>query len=149
MEPIISTPTISPTQTPAPAQVSASISSTSASSAPAICSVCHQPILPSYYFCPNCGAKLNAAPLSTSPKAQAKLYAHSIILPMLCFFTASKWRGWQYFKSSDPKTKQIGLIACILITLSTILLVWYVVIWTQQEIQSQVNSINADMSAAG
>ena len=131
MEPIISTSTISPT-----------LSS-------AICPVCHQPILPSYYFCPNCGTKLNVAPLSTTPAAQAKLYAHSIILPFLCFFTASKWRGWQYFKSSDPKTKQIGLIGCILVTLSTVLLVWYSIIWTRQEIQSQVNSINADMSATG
>jgi hypothetical protein len=140
MEPIIS-PTISP--------VMDANSTVTASAVSAICPVCHQPILPSYYFCPNCGAKLNAAPLSTTSTAQAKLYAHSIILPLLCFFTASRWQGIRYFKSSDPKTKQIGLIACILITLSTILLVWYAIIWTQQEIQSQVNSINADMSAAG
>jgi len=125
------------------------ISISTLSPASVICPTCHQPVLPSYYFCPNCGAKLHSAPLLTTRAAQAKLYAHSIILPMLAFFTASKWHGWQYFKSSDPKTKQIGLIACILVTLSTVLLVWYTIIWTQQEIQSQVNSINADMSAAG
>jgi hypothetical protein len=146
MEPTISNQTISPVSVPAPAPVPAQILAPAFSG---ICQVCHQPVLPSYYFCPNCGAKLNAAPLSTTPMAQARLYAHSIILPVICFFTASKWQGIHYFKSSDPKTKKIGIIACILITLSTILLVWYAIIWTQQEIQSQVNSINADMSAAG
>jgi len=140
MEPTILTSPISPTPTPAP------VATLSASG---ICPVCHQPVLPQYYFCPNCGAKLNPVPLSTTRTAQAKLYAHSIILPMLAFFTASKWQGIHYFKSSDPKTKQIGLIACILVTLSTVLLVWYTIVWTQQEIASQVNSINADMSAAG
>lgn len=114
---------------------------------PAVCPICHQPVLPEYYFCPNCGAKLNVPPLSTSAGAQAWLYAFSIILPMICYLAVSKWQGYKYYKSPDPKTKQIGTIACLLLALSTVFTIWYAIVWTQQEIQSSVNSINADMSA--
>lgn len=111
------------------------------------CPVCHQPILPQYYFCPNCGAKLNSAPLSTTVKTQAWIYVFSIILPMLCFIFAGKWPGTKYYKSPDPKAKQIGIIAWTLLIFSTIVTVWLVIIWTQGMIQSSVNSINTDMSA--
>jgi hypothetical protein len=111
---------------------------------PNICSVCHQPILPQYYFCPNCGAKINSAPLSTTPLTQARIYAFSIILPMICFIFVTKWPGVKYFKSNDPKAKQIGQIAWVLVIVSTILTIFLVYTWTQQLIQSQINSINTD-----
>ena len=113
---------------------------------PRLCPVCHQAVMPEYYFCPNCGAKLNTPPLSTSLAAQIWLYAFSIILPMICFLAVSKWQGVAYYKSNDEKTKQIGMIACTLLALSTIFTVWYAIVWTRQEIQSSVNSINMDMS---
>ena len=110
-----------------------------------VCSVCHQPILPQYYFCPNCGAKLNSAPLSTTFATQAWIYALSIILPMTCFIFIKKWPGVKYFKSDDPKAKTIGQIAWFLIILSTIVTIWLVVVWTRKAIQSSINSINTDM----
>jgi len=109
-----------------------------------ICPVCHQPILPQYYFCPNCGAKLNEAPLSTAPATQAWIYVFSIILPMICFIFVKRWPGVKYFKSNDPKAKQIGEIAWALLILSTIITIWLVYVWTQQMIQSSINSINTD-----
>lgn len=114
-----------------------------------ICKTCHQPILPTYYFCPNCGTKVNTPPLSTSPLAQLGLYAFSIILPVICFLAVTKWQGVKYVKSADEKTRQIGIIACALLTISTICTIWYAIVWTRQEIQSSVNTINADMSASG
>src|ERR1035437_5706945 len=113
---------------------------------PAICPNCHQPILPTYYFCPNCGTKLHSAPLSTTVATQVWIYAFSIILPMICFIFVTRWPGVRYFKSSDPKAKQIGKIAWTLLILSTIVTIWLVVIWTQNYIQSTVNSINADFN---
>ena len=108
------------------------------------CPVCHQPILSQYYFCPNCGAKIKEAPLSTTLSSQILLYAHSIILPLICFITVSKWSGRKYFKSNDPKAKQIGMVAWGLLTISTIIVIWLAYIWTQQMIQAQLNAINVD-----
>lgn len=112
--------------------------------ASSICSVCHQPVFPQYYFCPNCGTKLNIAPLSTTTTTQAWIYGFSIILPMICFIFVTRWPGVKYFKSSDPKAKQIGQIAWALLILSTIVAIWLAVILTQKMIQSSIDSINTD-----
>jgi len=111
-----------------------------------VCPVCHQPVLAEYYFCPNCGAKLNSAPLSTTLATQAGIYAFSIILPMICFIFIKKWPGVKYYKSNDPKTKRIGQIAWLLLIVSTIVTIWLVIVWTRAAIQSSINSINTDMS---
>ena len=112
----------------------------------AVCPVCHQPIQPEYYFCPNCGTSLRQAPLSTSLSAQVKLYAFSIILPWILFIMVTKWKGLAYSKSKDPKERQIGIIAWVLIILSTIFTFWLAYVFTQQAIQSSISSINADLS---
>ena len=110
-----------------------------------VCSFCHQPLLPGWYFCPNCGTKVETAPLSTSVSTQIGIYAFSIILPLICFIFVTKWPGTKYAKSADPKAKQIGQIAWVLIVLSTLVTIWLAYIWTQEAIQSSLNSINADM----
>jgi hypothetical protein len=117
----------------------------SVSTVPNLCRVCHQPILPQYYFCPNCGAKVNEPPLSTTPGTQAWIYAFSIILPMICFIFVTKWPGMKYIKSEDPKAKRIGQIAWVLIILSTCITIWLAIILTQAMIQSSISSINTDM----
>ena len=114
-----------------------------------VCPYCHQPVLPTYYFCPNCGTKLTSAPLSTTPATQAWIYAFSAILPMILFIYVTKWPGITYYKSGDPKTKQIGTIAIAILAASTLLTIWLAYVWTTEAIQSSVNSINADMSAQG
>jgi predicted Na+-dependent transporter len=114
-----------------------------------ICPVCHQPVEPQWYFCPNCGAKINAAPLSTSVGTQAWIYFFSIILPMIAFIFVTRWPGVKYFKSNDPKTKQIGQIAWMLVIFSTIITVWVAIVWTQNYIKSTVDSINTDLSSYG
>lgn len=114
--------------------------------APLICPYCHQPVLPQFYYCPNCGNKLNSAQLSTTPLAQLGLYAFSIILPFIAFLAITKWQGLKYYRSKDPKTKSIGTVAWVLLILSTVVMFWLVYVWTMDAIQSTVNSINADMS---
>ena len=111
-----------------------------------ICLYCHQPILPTYYFCPNCGNKIKGTPLSTSVQTQLGLYAFSIILPLICFLFVTKWQGLKYLRSQDEKTKSIGYIACFLLAVSTVVTIWYAVVWTQQTIQQSVNDINTEMS---
>lgn len=111
-----------------------------------ICPACHQKVLPQYYFCPNCGAKIKEAPLSTTLSTQAWIYAFSIILPMICFIFVTRWPGTKYFKSEDPKAKMIGQIAWALLVLSTILAIYLAYVWTQDTIQSTLNSINTDFN---
>ncbi len=110
------------------------------------CPVCHQPILSQYYFCPNCGTRVNQPPLKTSAVAQAGLYAFSVVLPLIGFIFVTRWQGNKYFKSTDEKAHQIGQIAWALIVLSTIATIWAVTVWTQNYIKTTVDSINSDMS---
>lgn len=112
----------------------------------AACPVCHQPVLPSYYFCPNCGANLHPKPLSTSISTQLGIYAFSIILPMICFVAVTKWPGMKYYRSEDPKVKQIGAIAWILLVLSTLVTLYYAYYAVEQTIQDAQAQINQDMS---
>ena len=115
------------------------------STALVICSTCHQPILPTYYFCPNCGAKLNSAPLSTSIATQIGIYLFSLILPSLCFMFISHWPAVKYVKSKDPKAKRIGVVAWTLLLLSTLVTFWFIISWTIQTTQSLSNSISSDL----
>jgi hypothetical protein len=108
-------------------------------SMPLLCPQCHQPILPTYYFCPNCGKKLNEPGLSTTVGAQAWLYAFSIVLPIICFLAVTKWQGIKYAKSLDPKARQIGYAAIALLTISTIVTFWYAAVWINQQIQAGVS----------
>ena len=118
---------------------------------PNICAVCHQPILPSYYFCPNCGAKIDGkeTPLETTIGAQIKIYALSIILPMVLFLFYSKWHGIKYYKSTDPKAHRMGQIAWILIILSTIVTIWLAYISYVGMTQAIESSINSSMTSDG
>ena len=117
---------------------------------PAVCLVCHQPLLSSYYFCPNCGTKVGGkdTPLETTTEAQVKIYALSIFQPMILFLLYSKWHGIKYFKSKDPKTHQIGQIAWALLIMSTLFTIWLTYtsfVWLTQFIQKSVSSsIDAD-----
>ena len=108
---------------------------TNPNSAPMICPKCHQPVLPTAYFCSNCGEKLSEPPLSTTMGAKAWIYASSIILPMLCFLTVKYWPGFKYARSNDPSAKRIGYIAIALMLISTIVTFWLAAVVFQQMMQ--------------
>ncbi len=100
-----------------------------------ICPQCHQPVLPEYFFCPNCGKNLREPPLRTSVATQVGIYALSIIMPAIAFLAIKYWPGMKYLRSPDWKTKQIGIIASILMAVSTIAIVWWLIVWTEGLIQ--------------
>jgi len=109
-----------------------------------ICITCHQPIKIEYYFCPNCGKKIQEAPLPTSKEEQIKLYLFSIILPLFLFIGVGKWDGIKYLKSKDEKTKQIGIIACVLMAISLFIICYLAYIAQQAAIKSINDSITTD-----
>jgi DNA-directed RNA polymerase subunit RPC12/RpoP len=113
-----------------------------------VCSTCHQPILPQYYFCPNCGTKVNGkeVPLETNTTAQVKIYALSIIQPMVLFLFYTKWHGIKYFKSDDPKAHKIGQIAWALMIISTVVTVWLSCISYVAMTKAIESSLNSSMT---
>lgn len=84
-----------------------------------ICNTCHQPILPTYYFCPNCGAGLKEKPTPVSIALQIGIYAVSIFLPPLGFYP-----GYKYVIKKYGPARRVGIIAIVLTLLSTILTIW-------------------------
>jgi uncharacterized membrane protein YccF (DUF307 family) len=97
-----------------------------------LCTTCHQPLQSEYYFCPNCGTQAHQPPLSTSIQAQLALYGLSVVLPMFCFLFIGKWKALAYCKSQDPKARQIGIYACILLGIATIITIWVSVVEVQK-----------------
>ena len=91
-----------------------------------ICSVCHQPLLASYYFCPNCGHPVSSkeAPLDTTLSTKVIMYTLSVFQPMFLFIFYRFWHGIKYYKSTDPKAHNIGQAACAILAISTILNIW-------------------------
>jgi hypothetical protein len=68
---------------------------------------------------------------------------------MICFIFVTRWPGVKYFKSNDPKAKEIGQIAWALLIFSTVVTIWLAIVLTQEMIKSTTASINADMSDYG
>ena len=113
----------------------------------AICPMCHEPVLSTYYFCPNCGTKLEKEkPLSTSVLTQAWIYLFSLILPAIAFLAIKYWPGMQYLRSPDWTKKQIGIVAIILMAVSTIVLTWWGIVWFEGYVQSSTGGL---MGASG
>lgn len=112
---------------------------------PGVCPVCHLPVSPDFYFCPNCGAKVHEPPLSVSPLNQFLLYAFSIVLPMICYLAITKWQGITYLRSNDEKTRQVGVIACCLLVLSSFVTFYYAYVWTEEALQQANTEVNQEM----
>ena len=106
------------------------------------CPLCHLPVLEEWYFCPNCGTKLKEPPLSTKIGSQLSLYVMSIITPLFIFLTIGSWKGWKYFKSKDPRAKEIGIISIVIMALSTIMLIWLTIYFTEQSMKG-INSLTS------
>lgn len=112
-----------------------------------LCSYCHQPLKPEYYYCPNCGKAVHEPPLSITPLTQLGIYVFSIILPMICYLAITKWPGLKYYRSSDEKTKQVGAIAIILLVLSSFVTFYYAYVWTEEAIQQTTAQVNQELNA--
>ena len=107
-----------------------------------ICPRCHFVVKPEYYFCPNCGAKLTEPPIGVGLVDQLLLYAFSIILPWIAYLAITKWKGIKYLRAPSAQAKQIGLIALVLLVVSSIIMFWLTTMWVQGYIQQSLNSVN-------
>jgi len=83
------------------------------------CSVCHQEILETYYFCPNCGNNLKEAIAPVSVITQISLYILAILLPPL-----GLWPGIKYLMKKNRQAKTIGTVVIVLTIISIIVVTW-------------------------
>ncbi len=86
------------------------------------CPVCHITVPASFFFCPNCGASLRPSPPVVTLKQQISAYSVALFLPPF-----GLWYVWKYIRSSDPKTKKVGVVALTLTVISIIITIWTVV----------------------
>lgn len=107
-----------------------------------ICPQCHLPVSPEAYFCSNCGKALREKPLSVSIGTQIWIYLLSLILPSLAYLAISHWPGIKYVRSDNSAARRIGIIAILLLVISTIATFWIAIVWIQTSIQASMNSIN-------
>lgn len=100
------------------------------------CSKCELPVLPSFYFCPNCGKSLRPKPQSTSVGRQIGVYALSLLLPPL-----GLWPAIKYLRDKNPKAKIVGVIAAALTIVSIVGTVYY----TMEMFNTISQQLNAQM----
>ena len=107
-------------------------------SSPALCPVCHQPVPPNAYFCPNCGAPLRTKPPSVWQQLSA--YLVSFFLPPFGLAYSFK-----FLRQNDPIAKRAGWITIILTVVSLILTVWLSELFVNslsQSINQSLNQVN-------
>jgi hypothetical protein len=83
---------------------------------------------------------LKEPPLSTSVATQVGIYLFSLILPAIAFLAIKYWPGMKYLRSPDWEKKQIGIVAIILMAVSTIALVWWSIVWFEGFLAAQTAS---------
>jgi hypothetical protein len=93
------------------------------------CPFCHFPLSGTFYFCPNCGKRINEPPITIAK--QIGIYLISVFLPPL-----GLWPGIKYLFSKDQKTKRVGTIAIVLTILSTVITIWLTMAFLNQITQS-------------
>lgn len=84
-----------------------------------ICPVCNAEIQANFNFCPNCGKKFHEPDLKVPIGRQILVYFISIFFPPF-----GLGPGIKYFKSKNPSTQMVGIIAIVLTILSTAVAVW-------------------------
>ncbi len=109
--------------------------------ATAVCPQCHLPVLPEYYFCPNCGTNLRLPPLRTTIGAQVMIYLFSAALPWIAYLAITKWPGPRYMRSEDPRARAIGWVALGILVISSIVAIWLTTVWINQQISSALNDV--------
>jgi hypothetical protein len=86
------------------------------------CPKCYQPVTPTDYFCPKCGSKLRATPLSTSTGTLVLLAIKTLLLPPFGIL----W-GIRYLRQSDDRSKLVGWVVIIVTILETIWMTFYTI----------------------
>ncbi len=58
----------------------------------------------------------------------------------------TRWPGLKYYRSEDKKAKIIGIIAWVILIISTVITYWLAYIWTKSVVDGALNSASLDLS---
>jgi len=95
------------------------------------CPKCDFPVIPPFYFCPNCGKKLKDPPYKFNVFKVIGLLLVSVLLPPL-----GLWPGLKLIGNSDSRAQIVGWLAIILTAAVIIVTLWV-----------GVNFVNAQLRA--
>lgn len=101
------------------------------------CPACNFPVIPPFYFCPNCGKKLKDPPYKIEPLKILGLILLSVLLPPLGF-----WPGIKLLGNSDRRAQGIGILAIALTVISLVITVWYSIIFINAQVKSMQGQLN-------
>ena len=62
-------------------------------------------------------------------------------MPLLAFVVIKYWPGMKYLRSADWAKKQVGIIALVLMIASTIVVTWWLIVWTEGLVQSMTGGL--------
>ena len=62
-------------------------------------------------------------------------------MPWIAFLAVRYWPGVKYIRSGDSRVKRIGIIAAVLMGISTIIMIWLLTVWTEQLVQSSLSGV--------
>lgn len=80
------------------------------------CKHCKNPIVETFYFCPNCGKKIKNPPYKFSISNTIVIILESVFLPPLGLIP-----GIKYFLKDDRRAQIIGVMAIVFTVISTII----------------------------
>jgi uncharacterized OB-fold protein len=106
---------------------------------PLVCPVCHQSVVPEWYFCPNCGKELKAKLVRVSAATQIGIYALSVFLPPL-----GLWPGIKYLGKKGREAKIVGAIAIVLTIISSVVTTWLTFRYLQSYLAIYSGLINSN-----
>lgn len=101
------------------------------------CPFCQFPVIPAFYFCPNCGKKLKEPPFSMSAVKIIGLLAMSLLLPPL-----GLWPGIKLLFKNDRKGQLVGLTAIFITALATIITTWLTINFVNSQLNSAQTQFN-------
>ena len=104
------------------------------------CPTCSKAVIPTDYFCPQCGKKLKDKAPRTTISRQIVVYAVSFFLPPFGLIPAIA-----YLRQKDSKSKKVGLVAIFLTILSILLSLWFATRFLKlfnQQLNNQINFYN-------
>ncbi len=103
------------------------------------CPKCGGAVSENDYFCPHCGKKIKAPPLSAGIGTQLVAYLVSVFAPPF-----GLWYTYRYFKNGDSRSKKIAVATIILTVFSIVATIWTTELlftYVNREIQKQFDGL--------
>ena len=87
-----------------------------------ICKYCKNPVVETFYFCPNCGKKIKEPPFKFSLAKAITIIVAAILIPPFGIIP-----GIKYFLKDDKRAQFIGIITIALTIIATVVMIIFTI----------------------